>query len=285
MGVYDDYVTKLAQSEKAGQEAINLSTKQQAENIDLMRQRAVKERENAMRGAYTDYRNVTNPYGYSSESAFGRGLSGSGKGESYQANVYNAYQNALNSARSDYNTRAGDLDMALNNVYTQAAMDRLGLTQDRYANEGSALWTNADLERALAADAEAKRQFELNLAWQKEQAAIANDQWERQFALQQRAASSGGSRSSGSSSSSQDDVFLRVIDEMEKYYTPTDNATLSNGKGTAGYKYYNPYTADGTFNYFPGTATSNHLQNIYDTYAGYLSDEQRTELKKYFPIK
>lgn len=41
----------------------------------------------------------------------------------------------------------------------------------------------------------------------------------------------------------------------------------------------------GTFNYFPGTATSNHLQNIYDTYAGYLSDEQRTELKKYFPIK
>lgn len=187
MSVYDDYVEKLAQSEKAGQEAINLSTKQQAENIDLMRQRAVKERENAMRGAYTDYRNVTNPYGYSSESAFGRGLSGSGKGESYQANVYNAYQNALNSARSDYNTRAGDLDMALNNVYTQAAMDRLGLTQDRYANEGSALWTNADLERALAADAEAKRQFELNLAWQKEQAAIANDQWERQFALQQRA--------------------------------------------------------------------------------------------------
>lgn len=72
MSVYDDYVEKLAQSEKAGQEAINLSTKQQAENIDLMRQRAVKERENAMRGAYTDYRNVTNPYGYSSESAFGR---------------------------------------------------------------------------------------------------------------------------------------------------------------------------------------------------------------------
>ena len=184
MGVYDDYVTKLAQSEKAGQEAINLSTKQQADNIDLMRERAVKERENAMRGAYADYKNVINPYGYTSESAFGRGLSGSGKGESFQANTYNAYQNALSGVRSDYNTRAGDLDMALNNAYTQAAMDRLGLTQDRYANEGNALWTNADYERALAADAEAKRQYNLNLAWQKEQAAIANDQWERQFALQ-----------------------------------------------------------------------------------------------------
>ena len=284
MGVYDDYVTKLAQSEKAGQEAINLSTKQQADNIDLMRERAVKERENAMRGAYADYKNVINPYGYTSESAFGRGLSGSGKGESFQANTYNAYQNALSGVRSDYNTRAGDLDMALNNAYTQAAMDRLGLTQDRYANEGNALWTNADYERALAADAEAKRQYNLNLAWQKEQAAIANDQWERQFALQQRAASSGGGRSGGSSSS-QDDVFLRVINEMNDYYTPTDNATLNNGMGTAGYKYYSPYTADGTFNYFPGTATSNHLQNIYDTYAGYLSNEQRTELKKYFPIK
>jgi hypothetical protein len=258
MSVYDDYVEKLAQSEKAGQEAINLSTKQQAENIDLMRQRAVKERENAMRGAYTDYRNVTNPYGYSSESAFGRGLSGSGKGESYQANVYNAYQNALNSARSDYNTRAGDLDMALNNVYTQAAMDRLGLTQDRYANEGSALWTNADLERALAADAEAKRQFELNLAWQKEQAAIANDQWERQFALQQRAASSGGSRSSGSSSSSQNDTFDYLVGLFDQ------NNPYNN---------YNSYIGSGA-NTNPVYNTKNWMAQTLSDNAGSLTPEQ-----------
>ena len=150
--------------------------KQTAFQVDLQNQNKEKaEREyqkeaQASKNAYYDF---INPYGAQAEIQAQNGLNNTGYAETTKLGAWNTQQNRLSNNQnldSDYNNR-------YNTLYGQIQEEK--------------------------ARAEAIRQWEAEMAFKREQAALEQQRWEREYALSQAAAysrgSSGGSSGGGKS--------------------------------------------------------------------------------------
>lgn len=192
--------------------------------------------------ARNDFQAYTNPYGVRAENLAARGLQNSGLSETAQLGGYNAYQNrvaAANKVLQDaYVAYDNDINEArLNNDVSKAqnALTKLqmqlqysqtyydttsdlaqrGLANEqdlsntyfgRYQSMMNQIQSEKELEENIrqynANLAEKQRQYNESLAYQRERDRIADQQWEREFALNQQAAaarSRGGSGGSGGS--------------------------------------------------------------------------------------
>jgi hypothetical protein len=190
--------------------------------------------------ARNDFQAYTNPYGVRAENLAARGLQNSGLSETSQLGGYNAYQNrvaAANKVLQDaYVAYDNDINEArLNNDVSKAqnaltklqmqlqysqtyydttsdlAQRNLANEQDlsntyfgRYQSMMNQIQSEKELEENIrqynANLAEKQRQYNESLAYQRERDRIADQQWEREFALNQqvsRARYGGGSGGSG----------------------------------------------------------------------------------------
>lgn len=192
--------------------------------------------------ARNDFQAYTNPYGVRAENLAARGLQNSGLSETAQLGGYNAYQNrvaAANKVLQDaYVVYDNDINEArLNNdvakaqnaltklqmqlQYSQTYYDttsdlaqrNLANEQDlsntyfgRYQSMMNQIQSEKELEENIrqynANLAEKQRQYNESLAYQRERDRIADEQWERQFALSQQAAAARSGGSSGGSGGS-----------------------------------------------------------------------------------
>lgn len=137
---YDKINNTLEQGYKKQEQARNAQT--QATIDEINRQKGITERDyqKEQRGAYSDYKNQTNPYGVQAEELASNGLTRTGYAESTITNAYNTYQNRvatartslqdslanyqaqITSARNSNNTALAEL---WSNVYTQIAQNAL----------------------------------------------------------------------------------------------------------------------------------------------------------------
>ena len=198
--------------------------------IEQQKEQAEKDYTKEQKGAYTDYQKASNQYGVNAEKQATQGLQNSGYSESTRTSMYNTYQNRYMAARDSYNKAVLNYDNAIkdaqlaNNsalatIAYEALQKQLELSlqgfqykntlvlqktqainemNDRYYNRYQNVLSQINTENALA---EQIRQYNETLAFQKQQAAQEQANWEKQFALS-KAKSSGSSRSSGGSSSS-----------------------------------------------------------------------------------
>lgn len=202
------------------------------EKVNQAKDQAKKDYTKEQKAAYTDYQKAINPYGVNAEKLAEQGLQNTGYSESTRTNMYNTYQNRYATARESYNQAVLNYDnsikeaqlannAALATIAYEALQKQLELslqgfqyknqlvlqkleavnqTKDRYYQRWQNVQQQINTENALA---EQIRQYNESLAFQKQQAAQEQANWEKQYALQKASASrasSSGSSSSGSSS-------------------------------------------------------------------------------------
>lgn len=242
---YDDLINERNTFTQQQQDYVNnwQATQEQIANDNLNHQielynqqkdKAEKDYQREARASYADYQKEVDRYGVSRENVVNNGLSNSGYAESSKVDMYNAYQNRLASARQSLNDIKLEFDNAIKEATMQnnatlaenalsALKQKLDIALEGFnykdtQTQNKLTWQNninnnyynryKDVESQINYEneqAEAARQFDEQMAYKKEQDRIAQQNWERQFALQQAQAAAAArsySVSSGSSSSS-----------------------------------------------------------------------------------
>ena len=178
------------------------------------------------------YQKATNQYGSNAEKLAVQGLNQTGYSESTRTSAYNTYQNRYATARESYNQAILNYDngireaqLANNAALAQIAyeslqkqlelslqgfqykntlvlqkLDAVNQQKDRYYQRWRDVESQINTENALA---EQQRQFNESMAFQKQQAAQDQANWEKQYALSvSKASGSSGGKSSSSLSKS-----------------------------------------------------------------------------------
>ena len=155
---------------------INTSTQQTIDEIERNKQKAQVEADKTNRALYTDYQKQINPYGVNAENLAEQGLAKSGLAETTKANYYNTYQTARTEAMNNANTIKADFDAEIARARQNGDLQTAQAKLDLYKQRINDLANMYNLK--FQAD-----QF----AYQKEQDALSQSNWEREFeqALQQ----------------------------------------------------------------------------------------------------
>lgn len=205
------------------------------EKIEQQKEQAKQDYTREQKAAYADYAKASNKYGVAAEQQATQGLQNSGYSESVQNSMYNTYQNRYMTARDTFNRAILNYDnsikeaqLANNSALATIAYEalqkqlELGLQgfqykntlvlqkqqslnemNDRYYNRYQDVVAQINTENALA---EQIRQYNETMAFQREQAAQEQANWERQYALSLSKSSGGSSRSPDNSSISLTDI-------------------------------------------------------------------------------
>lgn len=184
------------------------------EQIEQQKEQTNKDYIKEQSGAYVDWQKQSNQYGASAEQMAASGLTNTGYSESSKVSMYNTYQNRVavakevhsqsilnynnkieearlqnNSALAEiaYNAYIKQAELALqgfqyDNSLLQAQIEQKQATEDRYYNRYQDVLAQMNQENALA---EEIRQYNEQMAYQKEQDARAYSQWQQEYALQQ----------------------------------------------------------------------------------------------------
>ena len=230
IGNTDSYYNDLKQAtqdyEAKQTELQQARTDQTIKEINQNKEQAEKDYLKEQKASYADYAKQTNAYGVNSEQMASAGLSGSGYSESSKVSMYNTYQNRYAVAREsytqavqNYNNQITQAELANSSVLAEIAFNslqkqlELALEGFQYKNTLLTSKLNAELdvdnsyytryqdvvnqlntERAFD---EQVRQYNESMAYQKERDAVADKQWQAQYALSKR---SGGAKSSSGGS-------------------------------------------------------------------------------------
>ena len=183
------------------------------EQINQQKDQAAKDYTKEQSGAYVDWQKQSNQYGAEAEQMAAQGLQGTGYSESSQVSMYNTYQNRVAIARETFNKAVLNYDNAIkdaqlqNNaklaeIAYQALQTQLELSLEgfqyknqllveqqkqqreidsEYHNRYLAVLNQMNTENALA---EEVRQYNENLALQREKLAEEIRQYEQSYALQ-----------------------------------------------------------------------------------------------------
>lgn len=232
--MYQDQVkaTELygQQQQQLQQEQTDFALEQIEQNKEWAEQDYLKEQ----KASYVDYQKASNSYGANAEAMASRGLTGTGYAESSQVNMFNAYQNRVAVARESFNkaiveygnqikeaqlqnkselaqiafeTLQKKLELNLagfqyKNTLLQQQLQAKQQTDDRYYSRWQNVLGQINTENALA---EQQRQFNEQMALQREELAFSKAQAQRQSVAQAGGGSSGGSSGgSGGNSASVD---------------------------------------------------------------------------------
>ena len=184
--------------------------------LDLYNQekeKAERDYQKEAKASYIDYQKEVDKYGVSRENVVANGLSNSGYAESSKVDMYNTYQNRIANARESMNNIKLEFDNAIKEAQlsNNATLAELALEQmkqklnialegfnykdtqtqnklnweyninntyyDRYKDVESQI--NYENEQA-----EAIRQYNEQMAYQREQAALQQQRWEQEMAYQ-----------------------------------------------------------------------------------------------------
>lgn len=179
------------------------------------KEQADQEYQKEVKAGYSDYQSYINPYGIERENQVQNGLSNTGYSESTKTNAYNTWQlrnaqaratlketqlqfdNALKEAQLNndaslaelaYQQLQNKLNNALENfnykdVTAQNKLNYQYTIDNDFYNRLQNVQSQINYEKEIA---EQVRQWEQQMAYQKEQAQLAQQQWEKEYALQQQ---------------------------------------------------------------------------------------------------
>jgi hypothetical protein len=225
IGATKDYATTQQQIQQE-------NTDFAIEKIEQQKDKAERDYTKEQTGAYVDYQKATDQYGVGAERLAQNGMSNTGYSESSQINAFTTYQNRYATARESYNQAVLSYDnaikeaqlannaqlaeIAFNSLKTQLEYSLQGFqyknqllqtkldTQikldSEYNNRYQQVLSQINTENALA---EQIRQYNESMAFQKQQAAQEQANWQKQYNATYGSAklsSGGGSSSSGGSS-------------------------------------------------------------------------------------
>lgn len=212
--------------ERTQNEALDKQLEVYNKRIEEQKKQAQANYETESRKAENDYIAYNNPYGYQAETMASKGQLGSGISQTAQLGSYNAYQNRLSTANKTMQDAFTQYDLDMNEAIVNNDVQKaqnalaklemiLGYTQNFYDTKNtinqSQLSNNQNLNSEYYGRymdminqinnekerEEAIRQFEAQLAYQKEKDAqnlayqqqrdkVADEQWEKEYALSKK---------------------------------------------------------------------------------------------------
>lgn len=212
----------LAQQEAIQNENLDKQLAYTTGIINQQKEEAAKNKAVEEKKALNDYTAYTNPYGLQNERLYGAGLGKSGVSETSKLGAYTTYQNRVASGNAAYVKAVqqydNDMNQAiLNNDVQKAenALNKLKLqlqnNQDYFTNVSSLSQAKLNATNNLRStymdqynnvynqiyneqkQAEAIRQYNEQMAYQKERDKVADAQWQKEYELAKKKASSSGS--------------------------------------------------------------------------------------------
>ncbi len=203
------------QWENTQKDIANQNLQYQKDLIEQQRNKTEKEYQNEAKASYIDYQKEVDKYGVSRENVVSNGLSNSGYAESSKVDMYNTYQNRLATARKsledagiEFDNAIREAQMSNNETLAQNALTALqnklnialeGFNYKTEQENNKLNWNNTinnnyynrykDVESQINYEnetAEKIRQYNEQMARQKELDIIAQQQWEKEYELQQQ---------------------------------------------------------------------------------------------------
>ena len=296
--IYNQQLDYANQYEQTQNETLDKQLAFQQEQIEKQKQEAQQIKETEAKKAKNDYTSFVNPYGYQAEQFASQGLANSGVSETAKLGGWNTYQNRLATANKTMQDAFTEYDNAINearlnndvqkaqNALTKLQM-QLEYAQIYYSNKSTISQNQLSNNQALDSDyfnryqteynniqaekerEEAIRQFNEQLAlqqqqfeYQKQQDALAQQNWEKEYALaQEQARASYGSGG----------------------YSLSDGGSLSSNGTTVSTNYYNgsinPDTQYGTF---PNVKDKNGVRYQPDNVGGEKLSNAKLKVKDVF---
>ena len=296
--IYNQQLDYANQYEQTQNETLDKQLAFQQEQIEKQKQEAQQIKETEAKKAKNDYTSFVNPYGYQAEQFASQGLANSGVSETAKLGGWNTYQNRLATANKTMQDAFTEYDNAINearlnndvqkaqNALTKLQM-QLEYAQNYYSNKSTISQNQLSNNQALDSDyynryqteynniqaekerEEAIRQFNEQLAlqqqqfeYQKQQDALAQQNWEKEYALaQEQARASYGSGG----------------------YSLSDGGSLSSNGTTISTNYYNgsinPDTQYGTF---PNVKDKNGVRYQPDNVGGEKLSNAKLKVKDVF---
>ena len=287
--IYNQQLDYANQYEQTQNNALDQQLAYQENLINQQKQEAQQIKETEEKKALNDYTSFVNPYGYQAEQFASQGLANSGVSETAKLGGFNTYQNRLATANKAMQDAFTEYDNAINearlnndvqkaqNALTKLQM-QLEYAQNYYSNKSTISQNQLSNNQALDSEyynryqteynniqaeierEEAIRQFNKQLAlqqqqfeYQQQQDALAQQNWEKEYALAQEQArasySSGGySLSDGGSSS-------------------LSSGSGSNSQITTNY-YEGPLNPDTQYGTFPNVKDQNGVRYQPDNVGG-----------------
>lgn len=180
--------TMLDESLKQQQDIVNKQTQMNIDALEKNKAEVDQQANKVNQGLYTEYKKATNPYGVNAEQLYARGLGNSGYAETTQTNLYNTYQknvtDTVNNAqklKSDFDfqinqaRQTGDITLAQNAL--QIYMQKMQLLTQEYELRNNREQYLYQKEQ----DALAQNNWEKEFAYQQERAQAADNQWQQSF--------------------------------------------------------------------------------------------------------
>lgn len=207
---YNDQIQASKDYAQKQQEIQQANTDFAIEKIEQQKQQTEKDYTKEQKGAYADYQKQINDYGVNAEQQAVQGLSNSGYSESSKVSMYNTYQNRIATARDSFNRSILNYDNGIkdaqlqnNSALAEIAYNalksqlELGLQGFQYKNSllESQLNAQQTIEQTYQSKwdsildqmnkdrefAESVRQFNENLAFQKQQEANEQARWNKEY--------------------------------------------------------------------------------------------------------
>lgn len=201
--------------ENTQKDIANKNLKYQKDLIEQERKKSEQAYQNEAKASYIDYQKEVDKYGVSRENVVNNGLSNSGYAESSKVDMYNTYQNRLGTARKSMQDAGIEFDNAirqaqLSNDETlaqnalKALQEKLNIALEGFnyktEQENNRLNWNynvnnnyynryKDVESQINYEnetAEKIRQYNENMAYQKEQQRLEQERWEQEMAYQKQ---------------------------------------------------------------------------------------------------
>ncbi len=200
--------------ENTQKDIANKNLQYQKDLIEQQRKKAEQAYQNEAKASYIDYQKEVDKYGVSRENVVNNGLSNSGYSESSKVDMYNTYQNRLGTARKSMQDAGLEFDNAIRQAQLSndetlaqnaltALQNKLNIILEGFnyksEQENNRLnWNNTinnnyynrykDVESQINYEnetAEKIRQYNEQMEYQKERDRIADEQWQKEYALQQ----------------------------------------------------------------------------------------------------
>ena len=201
--------------ENTQKDIANKDVEYQKDLIEQERKKSEQAYQNEAKASYIDYQKEVDKYGVSRENVVNNGLSNSGYAESSKVDMYNTYQNRLGTARKSMQDAGIEFDNAirqaqLSNDETlaqnalKALQEKLNIALEGFnyktEQENNRLNWNynvnnnyynryKDVESQINYEnetAEKIRQYNENMAYQKERQRLEQERWEQEMAYQKQ---------------------------------------------------------------------------------------------------
>lgn len=173
----------LEQQKQVNNRIIDTGLQKTQNEVNRQKEEYDKEATKSAKALYTDYKKQSNPYSANAEQLASQGLNKSGYAESSQVNLYNSYQKNVTEIINNTAKLKADADFNMNQAYLDADIQKAQNEFAIYQQQAQLALTEYDLKYTVHRDKIADEQWERQFALQQQQANLSQSNWEKEYAL------------------------------------------------------------------------------------------------------